>query len=111
MTTKKRTRAARKVRRLVRHDAEFLADQIDAVATLMWAMAERMEYYAGFSGELNKHAREMAGASTIARGWAKAIRGHNAPALPPQRSGGRQHALVVPDLEQPDGPKKHEISR
>ena len=74
--TKKRKQAAggRTVRPLVRHDAAFLADQIDAVATLMWALAERMEYYAGFNGELNRHAREMAGASAIARGWAKAIR-------------------------------------
>ena len=77
MKSEKRKRARRKVPPLVRHDAHFLADQIDAVATLMWALAERMEYYAGFSGELNEHAREMAGASTIARGWAKAIRGPN----------------------------------
>jgi len=38
------------------------------------ALAEQMEYYAGFSVELNWHAHEMAGASLIARGWAKAIR-------------------------------------
>jgi hypothetical protein len=75
---KQRQRARSKVTPLVRHDAEFLADQIDAVATLMWALAERMEYYAGFSGELNKHGREMAGASVLARGWAKAIRCPNA---------------------------------
>lgn len=67
-------RGKRTLPRIVRHDADFLADQIDAVATLMWALAERMEYYAGFSGKMNKHAREMAGASAIARGWAKAIR-------------------------------------
>ena len=77
MTIGKRQRARRKATPLVQ-DATFLADQIDAVATLMWALAERMEYYAGFSGELNRHAREMAGASIIARGWAMAIRGTNA---------------------------------
>lgn len=79
MTTNKRKLERRKVPPLVRHDAEFLADQIDAVATLMEAMAERMEYYAGFRGELNQHALEMAGASAIARGWAYAIRNPNAP--------------------------------
>ena len=77
MKAGKRKQDRRKVSPLDRHDANFLADQIDAVATLMWALAERMEYYAGFSGELNRHAREMAGASEIARGWAKAIRGEN----------------------------------
>jgi hypothetical protein len=56
------------------HDAAFLAEQIEAVATLMWAAAERMEFLAGFNGEMNTHAREMAGASLLARGWAKEIR-------------------------------------
>lgn len=56
------------------YDLAFMADQIDAVATLMWALAERMERYAGCSIELHEHSHEMAGASVIARGWANAIR-------------------------------------
>jgi hypothetical protein len=67
----------RRLDRFVRQDAGFLAEQIDAVATLMWALAERMEYFAGFNGEMVKHSREMAGASVIARKWATAIRKPN----------------------------------
>ena len=67
----------RRLDRFVRQDADFLAEQIDAVATLMWALAERMEYFAGFNGEMVKHSREMAGASVIARKWAVAIRKPN----------------------------------
>jgi hypothetical protein len=43
----------------------------------MWALAERMEYFAGFNSEMVKHSREMAGASVIARKWATAIRKPN----------------------------------
>jgi hypothetical protein len=73
----------RRLDRFVRQDADFLAEQIDAVATLMWALAERMEYFAGFNGEgeMVKHSREMAGASVIARKWAAAIRKPNNPAI------------------------------
>jgi hypothetical protein len=35
-----------------------------------------------------------------------AMDAENAERLPPQRSGGRQDALVVPDLGQPDDQKK-----
>lgn len=59
---------------LSRHGSDWLAEQIDAVATMMLAVSERMEYYAGFKGELNMHAHEMAKASHIAKGWAKEIR-------------------------------------
>lgn len=64
-------------RKRARDDADFLARQVDAVATIMWALAERMEYYGGLDAEMTRHAREMAGASVIAQGWAKAIRGKN----------------------------------
>ena len=66
-------------------DAAFLADQIDAIATLMWALSERMEYYAGFNGKMNLHAREMAGASSIARTWSSAIRAQIPTANPHSR--------------------------
>ncbi len=64
----------RKTKLKAKIEADWLADQIEAVSTMMWAVAERMECHAGCSVEMNKHAREMAGAATIARGWAKAIR-------------------------------------
>ena len=67
----------RRLDSVVRRDADFLAEQIDAVATLMWALAERMEYFGGFNGEMVKHSREMAGASILAKGWASAIRKQN----------------------------------
>ena len=67
----------RRLDRFVRQDADSLAEQIDAVATLMWALAERMEYFAGFNDEMFKHSREMAGASVNARKWAVAIRKPN----------------------------------
>jgi len=76
----------RSLRPIVRQDADILAEQIDAVATLMWALAERMEYFAGFNGEMVKHSREMAGASVIARKWATAIRKPNPESTVPEAS-------------------------
>jgi hypothetical protein len=55
-------------------DAEYLAEQIDSVATIMQALAGQMQYYAGFNIHLGKHAKEMAGAAEIAKGWADEIR-------------------------------------
>jgi hypothetical protein len=55
-------------------DLQLVADELDAIATLMWGTAERMEYFGGFKGEMRQHAHELAGTATIARGWAKAIR-------------------------------------
>lgn len=55
-------------------DRQYVADELDAMATLMWGVAERMEYVGGFKGEMRQHAHELARAATIARGWAKAIR-------------------------------------
>jgi hypothetical protein len=52
----------------------------------MWALAERMEYFAGFNSEMVKHSREMAGASVIARKWATAIRKPNPTGHAPARS-------------------------
>jgi len=55
-------------------DLQLVADELDAIATLMWGTAKRMEYFGGFKGEMRQHAHELAGAATIARGWAKAMR-------------------------------------
>ena len=58
----------------LRMDAEFLAEQMAATATMMWAVAERMEYFAGFNPRLSKHGRQLAGASAILREWAGYVR-------------------------------------
>lgn len=73
----KETQSRRSVKRVVRPPVtglQFVADELDAIATLMWGTAERMEYFGGFKGEMRQHAHELAGAATIAKGWAKAIR-------------------------------------
>ncbi len=78
MIVKHKSQDSKKTSKIDQLDMCFLADQVDAVATTMWALAERMEYYAGFNAELVSHSREMAGASTIAKDWAKAIRKESA---------------------------------
>jgi hypothetical protein len=58
--------------------AEHLAGWIDNVAALMHALSDQMKYYGknygGHNGRLVKHAREMAGAVRLMKGWAKVIR-------------------------------------
>jgi hypothetical protein len=54
----------------LRTDAEFLAEQMAAVATMMWTVAESMEYFAGFNPRLVKHGRQLAGASAMLKEWA-----------------------------------------
>lgn len=74
-TPKTHSTASRK--RMVRPpvtDLQYVADELDAMATLMWGVAKRMEYFGGFKGEMRQHAHELARAATIATGWAKAIR-------------------------------------
>jgi len=58
----------------LRMDADWLAEQMAATATMMWATAERMEYFAGFNPRLLKHGRQLAGASAILREWAGYVR-------------------------------------
>ena len=74
MKTAKLKRTPRKVSPTASHDASFLADQIEAVATLMWAVSEAMEYYAGFNYKLIADALAMARASIAAQAWAMAVR-------------------------------------
>ena len=58
----------------LRSDADWLAEQMAATATMMWATAERMEYFAGFNPRLLKHGRQLAEASAILREWAGFVR-------------------------------------
>lgn len=89
-TPKTHSTASRK--RMVRPpvtDLQYVADELDAMATLMWGVAERMEYFGGFKGEMRQHAHELARAATIARGWAKAIRAKRPNAQVQELSGGK----------------------
>ncbi len=52
----------------------MIPDELEALATLMWSVAERMEYFGGFKGKMRTHAHQLAGAALIAREWAKEIR-------------------------------------
>ena len=58
----------------LRTDADWLAEQMAATATMMWATAERMEYFAGFNPKLSKHGRQLAEASAILREWSGFVR-------------------------------------
>jgi hypothetical protein len=53
-------------------EAARLAGEIRAVATLASGLSARMMYYAGLDERLLAHARGMAGAAIIMRGWAAA---------------------------------------
>ncbi len=55
--------------------SEHLANWIDEVADRMSTLAEHMQSY-GFSRNLTRHGREMAGAAKLAKGWARGIREH-----------------------------------
>ena len=58
----------------LRTDAEFLAEQMWALSIMMWTVAERMEYFAGFDPLLGWRSRDLAGASSTLKEWAKEVR-------------------------------------
>lgn len=87
-----KTHSTGSLKRVVRPsvtDLQYVADELDAMATLMLGVAKRMKYIGGFNGEMSKHANELAGAATIARGWAKAIRAKRPNAQVQELSGGK----------------------
>jgi hypothetical protein len=55
-------------------DAEFLAEQMAATATMMWTVAERMEYFAGFDPNARARAGRVAAWSVILGTWASYVR-------------------------------------
>jgi hypothetical protein len=55
-------------------DADFLAEQMDAVAAMMWTVAERMEYFAGFYNALKDRALRVGYFSIIINKWAREVR-------------------------------------
>jgi len=58
----------------LRTDAEFLADQMEAVATMMWATAEQMAYFAGFSVVNLDKAHRLASVSAVLELWSEEVR-------------------------------------
>ncbi len=84
-------------------DLQFVADELDALATLMWGTAERMEYFGGFKGEMRQHARELAGAAIIARGWVRHIRAKPnsmfGPKSPAERAAPRESLISWANYE------------
>jgi hypothetical protein len=69
-----KAKTKRKPPKLSQMDARFLADQIEAVAIIMWGLAEQMEYYGkNRNAEIVKHALQMAGASNTMRSWVDAL--------------------------------------
>lgn len=54
--------------------AQLLPLELDAVATLMWGVAERMEHVATLHGESVQRAHDLARASAMASRWAKEMR-------------------------------------
>jgi hypothetical protein len=55
-------------------DADFLAEQMWALSTMMWTVAERMEYFAGFNPKLKHRAMHMAALSFSLRNWCSEVR-------------------------------------
>ncbi len=55
-------------------DAEFLAEQMAATATMMWTVAERMEYFAGFHPEMKARAFLVASQAHFLRVWSSECR-------------------------------------
>jgi hypothetical protein len=55
-------------------DADFLAEQMAAVATMMWTVAERMEYFAGFEPKLKDRALRLAALGAVLKTWASEVR-------------------------------------
>jgi hypothetical protein len=58
----------------LRSDAEFLAEQMWALSTMMWTVAERMEYFAGFNPKLRSRALRLAEVAAVVRTWCSEVR-------------------------------------
>lgn len=50
-----------------------LAGLIGSLSGQMHGLADLMQVYGGFDGEMQKHAGELHGAADIAQGWAEGI--------------------------------------
>jgi hypothetical protein len=70
--TKQRKRKSKPA--TLRMDADWLAEQMAATATMMWTVAERMEYFAGFNPRLRDHAFRLAAFGSILKTWCSEVR-------------------------------------
>ena len=70
--TKQRKRKSKPVALLT--DAELLAEQMEAAATIMWTVSEKMEYFAGFDPKTRDRPLRVAAWSVILRTWASEVR-------------------------------------
>jgi len=57
-----------------RADAELLAEQMEAAATIVWTVSEKMEYFAGFYPKTRDRPLRVAAMSVILRTWASEVR-------------------------------------
>jgi hypothetical protein len=55
-------------------DYDFLAEQMWALSTMMWTVAERMEYFAGFNPKLKARALRVAALAALLRTWSSDVR-------------------------------------
>jgi hypothetical protein len=55
-------------------DDDWLAKQMVAVSTMMWAVAERMEYFAGFNPKMKSRVRILAMHGAMLSMWADEVR-------------------------------------
>jgi hypothetical protein len=58
----------------LRLDADWLAKQMTAVATMMWTVAERMEHFNGFNPNLKERGLKLASLGVMLDMWADEVR-------------------------------------
>ena len=51
-----------------------LADKLTDLADELQTVAVLMDYYGGFDGKMQAHAKELLGAAQIARQWSRQVR-------------------------------------
>jgi hypothetical protein len=55
-------------------DSDFLAEQMWGLSTMMWTVAERMEYFAVFDPKLKERALRLAALAALLRTWSSEVR-------------------------------------
>jgi hypothetical protein len=70
--TKQRKRKSKPVTLLM--DADLLAEQMEAAATIVWTVSDMMEYFAGFDPKTRDRPLRVAAMSVFLRTWASDVR-------------------------------------
>jgi hypothetical protein len=68
------TKQRKRIPATLRTDADFLAEQMWALSTMMWTVAERMEYFAGFNPKMRGRAFRLAGVASVLKTWCSEVR-------------------------------------